>query len=547
MDLDRRVRGTAYIGRIKTFDSHGSDDELYGVVHKGAGVVDFSLFKSICTNHNDRYFYSRKINKSSDSFTMRECLAAAKNYPMLGKRGISMLEHPMTFAEFGKLAYSKNILTSGSGFEELCADDVEEHTRDEKAGDSDVDPALSKANPLTSSVKSVHDHAASISAGAKQLIQGGVGTSQANCSKKLGHAFSNDDIPMVGEEVLEISETGCINYTVEALKERCALGDSKIEALEEDLEKEKNTVATLKAQLESLQEHNTKFMASNDLLESRSRAIRADNASEVVEGLKDELSLLKGLSAKLTIMSKSAGDQSAEQIEQLAAMNLGIDKINKTFSNSLASLESVVNKNNETLSKNVQNIWEVLADFGIRSDNPCIMNIPKVLSALTREKHNPVESKDASTQVSKSSEGCLAASTQTSSSLIGRSDSPTRPFSVPEGDRDRNTLASTRAGSASSRSRLTPSSADSRYSGSTGGLAPRRQPADERRKYQSLEYRPRSSGLCTDSPRDAGTFNVPHSNNNQQAHSRRVGVWENPPPVLKRSSEYSDESSRKRR
>ena len=32
MDLDRRVRGVAYIGRIKSMDSHQGEEEVYGVV-----------------------------------------------------------------------------------------------------------------------------------------------------------------------------------------------------------------------------------------------------------------------------------------------------------------------------------------------------------------------------------------------------------------------------------------------------------------------------------------------------------------------------------
>ena len=150
--------------------------------------------------------------------------------------------------------------------------------------------------------------------------------------------------------------------------------------------------------------------------------------------------------------------------------------------------------------------------------------------------------------MSKSPKGCLDASTQTSTSSIGRIGAPTKAFSVHEGD------TPTREVGISSRSRWNSSSADSRESGLPGGQVPRRGFADVQENYRSLDYRPRNSGPHTnDSPRNAvhatsaGTFNVPHFNNNRQSHSTRVGIWENPPPVLKRPSEYSDESSRKRR
>ena len=69
MEVDRRIRGVAYIGRIKGVNSHQGVDEAYGIVYQGKCEMDYTLFSSMCSTHNDKFFYARKVNKKN-MFTM---------------------------------------------------------------------------------------------------------------------------------------------------------------------------------------------------------------------------------------------------------------------------------------------------------------------------------------------------------------------------------------------------------------------------------------------------------------------------------------------
>ena len=80
--------------------------------------MDYSLFKSVCSIHNDRFLYARKGN-GKQSFTMRKCLTVASNFPMVGDSAVSMLDHPMSFPEFGLLAYEHGFMSSDSGLDIL--------------------------------------------------------------------------------------------------------------------------------------------------------------------------------------------------------------------------------------------------------------------------------------------------------------------------------------------------------------------------------------------------------------------------------------------
>ena len=109
MELDRKILGRAYVGRIKAYDIYGGVDQLYGIVYKSPKEeLGHELFKSICATHNQKYFYSKTINKKTPTFTMRECLDTMVNFPKIGTSGLSMLDYPMTFSGFGRLAYEQD-------------------------------------------------------------------------------------------------------------------------------------------------------------------------------------------------------------------------------------------------------------------------------------------------------------------------------------------------------------------------------------------------------------------------------------------------------
>ena len=290
MELDRKIYGVAYIGRIKPFDNFKCEDELYGIVHRGDSEIDYNLFSSICNTHNKKYFYSRKVNKNTNYFTMRECMSAALNFPMVGKTGISSGDQLLSFAEFGKFAYSKSILVSQSGYKELCVDDKRNTDLDE----ADNTIPSSKQEQLSAMIANTQKNAAS--------CMSGVGAA-SNETKVFPDDVDHE------ETVSGDSESGYTNVTLDTLKKKCASDDSLISDLNAKLHNKDNEIETLKTQLQSLKESNTQFMSASDLQEARSRASRADNASEIIEGLKEELNIIKGLSNKFATMSKDINKQ----------------------------------------------------------------------------------------------------------------------------------------------------------------------------------------------------------------------------------------------
>ena len=134
---------------------------------------------------------------NSNYFTMRECLITATNFPMVGKSGISSLDKLMSFAEFGKLAYSESILDSKAGYDILC-------------GDIDNNKQTTTKNDATYS--SVNNNALKESRVALNMVH--------------------------HEEVISgNSESGYTNVTMDALKEKCVMGESIISDLKEKMVK----------------------------------------------------------------------------------------------------------------------------------------------------------------------------------------------------------------------------------------------------------------------------------------------------------------------
>ena len=80
-------QGRGYIGRIKANDAHDADDELYAIVYKGNDTVDYNHFKAICCIHNNKFFYTKKVNESN-KFTMEECVMEMNNHQMCGGNGL---------------------------------------------------------------------------------------------------------------------------------------------------------------------------------------------------------------------------------------------------------------------------------------------------------------------------------------------------------------------------------------------------------------------------------------------------------------------------
>ena len=513
MDLDRRYFGVAYIGRIKTFDDFKCEDELYGIVYKGDSRVDYTLFASVCSIHNNKHFYSRKINKTSSYFTMRDCLSAVKNFPKLGNNGFTMLDHPMTFAEFGKLAYEKSILSDSSGYSELCIDAEHNENRSEGQGDA-------MSDELSAMTDSVRKRANSLFVSKERA------TEETDVVENVER-----------EEVISCGSDEYTNETIDSLRERCAISDSKVEALESDKKKMNETIATFKAQLESVKDSNVQFMSSADLQEARNRAIRADNASDIVSGLKDEFKLLKGISNKLAVLSTmKEGD--TEQINLINSLKESIITLNGNVARSFIAVESMMSQNATKLSADIHHIWDVLQVFGISKDNPHTTNIPESLSSLTKIRPF-LKTKDAATQAT-SPVADNFAQTISSSFCMSRWG--------PEKSMIKQVVGKDATQSNQNEGRII--SQKYSRSGSSSSLPYQPHPGSPPHhlsgsSYQRTGYRGEQT-CSAKSSSIPGPFTPQPSNNNSRPRSTIESIWENPPPSLKRSSDHTDGPAQKR-
>ena len=585
MDLDRRVRGVAYIGRIKSMDSHQGEDEVYGVVYcKGKGVMDYSLFKSVCSTHNDRFFYARKVN-GKQSFTMRECLTASSNFPMLGDSGVSMLEHPMTFPEFGLLAHELGFLSSESGLEILKEKDASTggKTIDSSAAvkvvvqevpvpsPPKVVPKLSKASVdkkrISDMMKTAsctvidkrifsEDPSAYKQSERQLLGLGNPGTDGAEQG-----LLGGDDIPFSNEEVIGgVSSSGFANLTVDGLRDRCLVAETKVESLGLVIGERDEEIALLKAQLESSKENSAQFMASSSLEAAKNRATRTDNASELVDGLKPEFGMVKGLSSKLAGLSTMFAKTKSEQNDLLAEIVHHLEALPERLTSTFSSFESAVNENSKTLAGNVMKVWKVLEAFGISMENTPF-DVPHAISTLARVDTVPAQME------------CREFSTQTETLLLGTAVGPelfdvqVQTYSLPTSSCTSMALAP------NGLSRwISPPALDHRPVVSSSVRKPFDDYMDEdceiddEGEVVELERKPSSTRPRQDSPKfllktrgtrksasGVGLYrgDPSHVNNNvggpgfsgqHGSHS----VWANPPPSLKRSSSHLDQRSAKR-
>ena len=358
MDLDRAILGKAYVGRIKAFDNFGGTDLVYGIVYKGVKEhVDYSLFKSVCSTHNDKFFYSKAINKDSITFTMRNCLKAVENYPMVGTSGVSMLDFPMTFTEFGKLAYENCVLTSSKGYQLLCEGEV---NADREQGEVPVPPPSMIVTKVRSSIvrgKQVSDMIKDAENKARELKNMSVSPCVSHGDNFLlglhkglhdKEIIPGDKIHTGGEEVIAIDEDGSTNITMDALKERCLLAEAKAESYEIALQETKAQIATLKAQAESATASSEKFMTAAALADSQRREYRSDNASEIVDGLKTEFETLKATSKHLSVIAKAVGKGNAENVELLTEVQRSLED----FPERLSQIGNALNLHTASVAEN---------------------------------------------------------------------------------------------------------------------------------------------------------------------------------------------------
>ena len=404
MDLERPISGKAYIGRIKAVDNFGAEDLLYGIVYKGSqDKVDFNLFKSVCSTHNNMFFYAKSINKGSTTFTMRNCLNTVENYPMVGSRGISMLNFPMTFYEFGKLAYEINVLSSSKGFDLLCQG--KEGAQDDTVVDerevtlpppvsaaSRVRSVITKKMEVTEMIKKAHDNAKKLSAlqAPDSLTQGERFLLGNHGSLQDKHVFAPNEIPATSEEVIEEVNGSLTNITTDAWRERCLIAERKADSFESVIKDQEAQIAALKAEVVSATQSSEKFMTAAALADAQRREYRSDNASEVVDGLRPEFDILKGISKHLSSVTKSVDKGNTESVELHTEVLRILEDVQQRFSN--------LDHNVKTNTEQIAHIRNTLDVFGL-SHAATPFNIPDALSNIV-SRMNPKQLTDRYCQTS---------------------------------------------------------------------------------------------------------------------------------------------------
>ena len=360
MELDRPISGKAYIGRIKAVDNFGAEDLLYGVVYKGSKEqVDFNLFKSVCSTHNKMFFYAMSVNKDSATFTMRKCLSIVENYPMVGTCGVSMLNFPLTFSEFGKLAYETGVLSSSKGYDLLCQEEKNQNATENEVQQVPLPPpvstvtrvrsAITKQKEVSDMIKNAHENAKKLKSikTPVSLTQGERLLLGAHDSLQGNQIFTDNDIPADTEEIIEEVDGTFTNITTDAFKERCLVAEAKVDSFESAMKEKDAQIASLKAEVVAATQSSEKFMTAAALSDAQRREYRSDNASEVVDGLRTEFDTLKGISKHLSSVTKSVDNGNTENVDLLSEVLRHLEDFQQRFN----SLDHAVKANTEQIAK----------------------------------------------------------------------------------------------------------------------------------------------------------------------------------------------------
>ena len=301
---------------------------------------------------------------------MRECLDTMVNFPKIGTSGLSMLDYPMTFSEFGRLAYEQNILSSASGYA-LLDDEGEAEPNDEieelsvpiveRVPASKVRKSIQKKVLFNNMMKTVRKQALQFKDVARSnvsaLPQGEQLLLSDNGSVLTEKILDEHDIPTVGmEEVVAPSNDGFSNISMEALKDRCVLAEANIEKLEAVVAEKDAQIDDLKKKFGSAVASSEKFMSAAGLADAQRREYRADNASEVVDGLKNEFDLLKGVSNKIAGISTSMSDNNAEQVLVLTEIVQSLDDLPRKLMNFADGVQRSLSSNVQLIVEEVKNV-----------------------------------------------------------------------------------------------------------------------------------------------------------------------------------------------
>ena len=321
--------GKGYIARIKEVDEFSGIDRLYAIVYDGGDGINYNTFKSICSVHNSHFFYSQMVNRDKPNgkkdkngkkekiltFTMEDCLNSMNNFPMVGEDGFYLVTHPITFKQFGHIAYDYGILTSQSGRDVLgeksenCYFDVPDNEQ----------PGIEQSGIEQSGIELPETE------GFQDALQ----------------------VAMVRAKSLMHSSDSSASDEVLNLRHRCELAEARAESLESLVNDMDSLIKELKRKLADAQLDNQNLMMAADTANAKLREFRASGALEVVSGLKPELALLKDNNDKLTsLVSLSKVKQTPDGVvdgQSVATLAESVKTYNDNMTNNFKNLLNALN------------------------------------------------------------------------------------------------------------------------------------------------------------------------------------------------------------
>ena len=139
---------------------------------------------------------------------------------------------------------------------------------------------------------------------------------------------------------------------MESLNDRCVLAEANLQKVEAVVAEKDD----LKKKLESAVASSEKFMSAAGLADAQRREYRADNASEVVDGLKNEFDILKGVSKKIAGISTSMLDNTAEQVLVLTKIVQSLDDLPRKLMNFADGVQRSLSSNVQLIVEEVKNV-----------------------------------------------------------------------------------------------------------------------------------------------------------------------------------------------
>ena len=370
---DQSFDGYAYVARIRdskggsNVSVHKKKDLFHAIVYEDPTesfpYMDLKALIEDKNQQNQLIFYTWGINKKNrSSFTWGQCLDA------LTKAGhkpnstscISYHEKPISFAQFGIMAYEQKILSDSQGYNDLWEKLIPPPPKESDFPDPSSHAAARSASGLTEDEAVRHG----IDQAAKLNEYSGEFELNVGATVVIG----NTD----GEELNPL--------TMEYWKAKALTAESKVAALGTELEKEKAIIARLREELAACGDAKQRFGAQADLAASRLNEYKTANAEPFIEAIKPHIACLPAIN---NMMKELLDKFTALGDVPSALKNVHDDllSLTKLSSEAYESLDENRASENKTIISAIKQLSKVLDHFGVKTTVPSL-DIPKVVGDI---------------------------------------------------------------------------------------------------------------------------------------------------------------------